>query len=274
MGTSRVVLITGGSSGIGAACVRLLVSRGWKVSVFALPDSNLDRIGELDVLVNSGDVTSHEACERTFERTLAHYGCIDVLVNSAGVGLYAAPTEIPLPLFSRLLHINAVAPLALAQMAIPIMRRRGSGTIVNIGSVAGSVALPWAAAYSASKFALNAVHDSLRRELRGDCIHLVKVCPGIVDTGFRNHVLAGLPPPTVERIRKVVSPEAVAMRILSAIERRRHTVYVPRIGALFTLLDAVAPWLMDLYLSRFLAAKGHVNLSSNRMGAMSNDEAA
>jgi short-subunit dehydrogenase len=147
-----------------------------------------------------------------------------------------------------------VAPLALAQLVIPIMKDQGAGTIVNLGSVAGQVSLPWASAYSASKFALDAIHDALRRELRKDCIHLVKVCPGIVDTEFRNHVLAGAAPPAVRRIRKTVSPDRVASGIIRAVERRHSTVFVPRIGRLFTFVGSVAPFLMDLYLARLSPA--------------------
>jgi short-subunit dehydrogenase len=183
-----------------------------------------------------------------------------VLINSAGVGLYAPATEVPLEMFSRLFDVNVLAPLALAQMTIPTMRSHGAGTIVNITSVAGEVSLPWAAAYSSCKFALNAVHDSLRRELRGDCIHLIKVCPGIVDTEFRNNVLAGAPPSGVERIRRIVTPEAVASRILDAIERRRSTVYVPRIGNIFALMGSIAPWLMDLYLWRLVPPVQHCSI--------------
>jgi short-subunit dehydrogenase len=147
--------------------------------------------------------------------------------------------------------VNVLAPLAMAQLVIPAMRRQGGGTIVNIGSVAGLVSLPWAAGYSASKFAVDAVTDSLRRELRRDCIRVLQVCPGIVATAFRDHVLAGTAPPEVSRIRRVVSADHVASKIHRAVERRQSVLYVPRIGRLFALADAIAPWLMDWYLSRY-----------------------
>jgi len=147
--------------------------------------------------------------------------------------------------------VNVLAPLALAQVVIPTMCNQSTGVIVNIGSVAGSVALPWAVAYSASKSALHAIHDSLRRQLRGSPVHLIKVCPGIVNTDFRKHALAGAAPPGVQQIRRVVSAEAVAAGILRAIKRRRKTVYIPRIGVLFALAGALTPHLMDRYLARF-----------------------
>jgi short-subunit dehydrogenase len=236
--------------------------------VVALPDSDLDHLAGLDVLIIPGDVTDQRVRRTALARTLREYSRIDVLVNSAGVGLYACPTETSISDFSRLLAVNVLAPLALAQMVIPIMRKQGGGAIVNVGSVAGRVALPWAAAYSASKFALDSIHDSLRREFQRDPIRFVKVCPGIVDTAFRNNVLAGCAPPAVSRIQKVVSADAVAIGIIRALERGRRTVYVPRIGAAFALMDALAPWLMDLYLSRFLATAIPASIPSKDNAAL------
>jgi short-subunit dehydrogenase len=220
----------------------------------SLPDSDLDDLAGLDVLISPGDITDNRIREAVVARTLYEYNCIDLLLNSAGVGLYACPAETPLSGFSRLLEVNVLAPLALAQMVIPVMREQGGGAIVNVGSIARRVALPWAAAYSASKSALDSMHDSLRREFRREPIHFIKVLPGIVDTNFRNNILTGSVPPAVRRVRYVVSADAVAAGILRAVERGRRTVYVPWTGAIFTLMDALAPWFMDIYLSRFLAA--------------------
>jgi short-subunit dehydrogenase len=201
-----------------------------------------------------------ETREAAFERTLRALGRIDLLINNAGVGLYALPTETPFDGCRRVFEVNVLAPMALAQLVLPSMSRQGSGIIVNIGSVAGLVALPWAAAYCASKSALHAMHDALRRELRGTPVRIIKVCPGIVDTDFRTHALAGAAPPAVLEIRRVVTAETVAAKILQAVKRGRNaTVYIPRIGALFGLAGALAPALMDRYLARFLAAERRRN---------------
>lgn len=247
---SPVAFITGGSTGIGAACVRKFLADGWKVSVVALPDSNLDWLRSLGVTIIAGDITSEHVRERAIGETLAAYGRIDLLVNNAGIGLYSLPSAVPIEHFSRMLELNVVAPLALAQLVIPVMLAQGFGTIVTMGSVAARVALPWAAAYSATKAALCSLHDSLRLELRGSPIHLIAVHPGIVDTGFRDNVLAGGPPAGVKRIRYVVSPEAVASGIFRAVKRRRSTVYVPAIGFLFEKAGALVPAILNFYLSR------------------------
>jgi short-subunit dehydrogenase len=247
---SRVVLITGASGGIGAACARQFIRAGWKVSVTALPGSDLESLAGPDVLIVPGDITSDAVRSRILERSLDRFGRVDVLVNNAGVGLYASASSGPQDLTLRLFEVNVFAALAMAQMVIPSMRRLGSGSIVNIGSVAAFASLPWAAAYCASKSALHSLNDALRRELQRDNIHVMKVCPGIVETNFRSNVLAGAAPEKVAGIRSVVTPEAVAAAILRGIANRRQTVYVPEIGRLFRLVEFVSPRFMDWYTSR------------------------
>ncbi len=247
-----VLFITGGSRGIGAACVRKFLSEGWNVAVFALPDQDLQWLArEKDVVVAAGDVTSDLAREAAVRGALRSFGSVDVLINNAGVGLYAIPTDTPLDLFRRSLEVNVIAPLALAQLLIPVMLEQRSGVIVNMGSVSGHVALPWSAAYCASKAALHSIHDALRRELRGTPVHLVKVCPGIVDTGFRDHVLGGEPPERVLSIRRIVSPDVVAAAIFRAVHLRRDSVYIPALSGVFAAFGMLFPGLMDLYLSQF-----------------------
>lgn len=261
-----VGLITGGSRGIGAACVRRFLAAGWKVSVLALPGAELEWLTSLGVLVTAGDITSEQTRQAVVHRTLASYGRIDLLMNNAGVGLYAPPTGTPSALFNRLLEVNVVAPLALAQLVIPIMREQGSGTIVTMSSVAARVPLPWAAAYSASKSALDSVHDSLRLELRRSSVHLLKVYPGIVDTEFRKHVLAGEAPEGVRNIRYVVSPDELAAAIFRAVNTRRKTLYVPAIGWVFSVLKILRPSLMDFYLARLLPST-ELSMDSAGIGA-------
>jgi short-subunit dehydrogenase len=248
---SPVVLITGGSQGIGAASVQLFREKGWKVSTVALPGEDLDRWRSGSVLTIEGDITSRELRTAAVERTLQRFGRIDALVNNAGIGLYGSPSKLPADLLGRLFAVNAVAPLHLAQLVIPAMRRQGSGTIVNIGSVAGNVSMPWAVGYCASKFALHALNDSLRLELRRDRIRVVKVCPGIVATKFRDHVIWGSVPRKLANLRPVISPEKVAKAIYRAVDSPwLNTVYVPELGRIFSAVQRFCPALMDWYLQR------------------------
>jgi short-subunit dehydrogenase len=171
------------------------------------------------------------------------------------VGLYAPPSTVNVELARRMFDVNVFAPLALSQLAIAVMRKQGGGAIVNVGSVGGYVSLPWAVMYCASKFALHAVSDSQRRELAKEGIRVTKVCPGIVDTEFREHVLGGAAPPKVADIKRVVSPDQVAATIVKAARTGAHTLYVPQIGRLFTALDAISSRVMDWYLLQKDAAK-------------------
>lgn len=249
--TSGVAVITGGSQGIGAACVRRFVENGWAVATVALPGEDFEDRADGAVEVLSGDLTDEDVRRRLIEGTLERWGRIDALVNNAGVGLYAPASNVDTDRLRRVFDVNFTAALRMAQLVVPTMRRQGAGTIVNIGSVAGEAALPWAAGYGASKAALHAVTDCLRRELRQDGIRVVKVCPGIVATEFRKHALGGVAPSEVLKLRFVVSAEAVAEAVWRGVKSGTgRTIYVPRIGRVFTAMEHLCPWLMDWYLGR------------------------
>jgi short-subunit dehydrogenase len=257
-----VVLITGASEGIGAACARLLESKGANLSLTALPAPGFQDDDTGRSLITTGDITSSEVRRRIVERTLARFGRIDILINNAGVGQYEYPSEADVEVAKRMFDINVFSALALTQSIIPGMRKQKAGVIVNIGSVAGRVSLPWAVMYCATKWATHCVSDSLRRELSPHGIRVVKVCPAIVNTRFRENVLAGKAPPRVKEIRRVVSPDQVAEAIVGAVEGSKRTVYVPKIGWAFANLEIFAPWLMDWY----LRGKSQADAAGHRAG--------
>jgi short-subunit dehydrogenase len=248
MWNEKVVLITGASDGIGASCAKLIGQRGARLSLTALPGDAFTKEDSEFRIVTPGDITSPAIRSEVVERTMARFGRIDVLINNAGVGQYGYPTEVDTEISKRIFDVNVFSALALTQLVVPHMRDKKSGTIVNIGSVGGKVSLPWAVMYCATKWALHCVDDSLHRELEGTGIRVMKVCPGIVDTKFREHVLAGTAPGRVEDIRRVVSPDQVASAVIRGVERGKRTVFVPKIGFLFTSLDFFAPRVMDWYL--------------------------
>jgi short-subunit dehydrogenase len=245
-----VVLITGASEGIGAACARIFQKEGAKVSLLALPSPEFQDSVEPHRLVLAGDITDEAFRKTAVQQTMESFGRIDVLINNVGVGLYAPPSLVDMELAKRVFDVNVFSPLALTQLVISHMRAQRSGTIVNIGSVGGRVSLPWAAMYCASKFAVHAVDDSLRRELAGEGIRVMKVCPGIVDTRFREHVLAGKAPGPVENIRRVVSADQVAVALRRGLRTGARTVYVPAISRAFMLLESISPRLMDWFVRR------------------------
>ena len=248
MWTGKVVLITGGSEGIGASCVRMFSERGAKIAILALPREGFQSEETDSRIAVAGDITSTADRAAIVERTIARFGRIDLLINNAGVGQYGYPTQVDTDISKQLFDVNVFSLLALTQLVIPHMKQQRSGTIVNIGSVGGKVGLPWAVMYCATKWAVHCIDDSLHRELKGSGLRVMKVCPGIVDTKFREHVLAGEAPGRVEDIRRTVSPDQVAAGILAGVERKKRIVFVPWIGRIFTSLEFFAPGVMDWYL--------------------------
>jgi short-subunit dehydrogenase len=244
----KVVLITGASEGIGASCAKLIGQRGARLSLTALPNENFRNQETPSAIITAGDITDPETRRAIVDRTLEHFGRIDVLINNAGVGQYGFPTDVDIEISKRRFDINVFSALALTQLVIPHMRARKSGLIVNMGSVGGEVSLPWSVMYCATKWAVHCINDALRRELDGTGIRVMKVCPGIVNTKFREHVLAGTAPPEVENIARVVSPETVAHALIRGAERSKQYVFVPKIGFVFTSLDFFATRVMDWYL--------------------------
>jgi short-subunit dehydrogenase len=238
----RVVLITGASEGVGAACAAEFAKCGARLSLVARSEEGLRRAGGPDALVTAGDLTVDETRRRAVARTIEHYGAIDILINNAGVGLYRPSWEMPLDEARYLMDLNLFAPLALTQLVVPHMRERRSGMIVNVASIAGKVVLPWLTFYSVTKFALGALTEGQRMELRRDGIQTMVVCPGYVKTNFQKNVRAGEPPEKVLQSRAyAITPEQCAAAIRRGVERDARTVVTPRAGWLFILAMRLFP---------------------------------
>ena len=249
----KVVLITGASEGIGAACAAAFRKRGARLSLMARSVEKLRAAGGPESLVTAGDLTLPEVREAAVAETLERFGAIDILINNAGMGLYAPAWDTPIEDARRLFELNFFAPLALTQLVAPHMRQRRSGVIVNISSIAGRVTLPWFTLYSASKYALCSLTDGLRMELQRDGIHTMTVCPGYVRTDFQRHALVGEPPPKVARSKQfAITPEQCAEAIARGVERGARTVMSPRIGWLMVLAERLFPTLVDAQLAAIL----------------------
>src|SRR5438270_9753728 len=172
----KVVLITGASEGIGAACAAEFARCGAKLSLTARNEAGLARAGGPDALLIPGDLTSDETRRRVMERTLDRYGTIDVLINNAGVGTYAPSWSAPMEETRRMWELNFFALLGMITLVVPQMRERRDGIIVNVGSIGGKMTLPWLTLYSASKYAVTSLTEGLRMELRRDNVHTMLVC--------------------------------------------------------------------------------------------------
>jgi len=243
----KVALITGASEGIGAACAAEFARAGARLSLTARSAEGLARAaGPSAALLTPGDLTDEATRRLVMSRTLEHYGAVDILINNAGVGVYGPSWDVPTDLTRRMMELNYFAVLGMLQLAIPHMRARRSGTIVNVGSIAGKVTLPWMTLYSATKSAVGSLTEGLRMELRRDGVHAMLVCPGYVTTGFQKNVLAGAAPPLVVRARRfAITAEDCARAIRRGVERDARTVMAPFSGWLMLALRRLLPGIAE-----------------------------
>ncbi|SPE38531.1 Short-chain dehydrogenase/reductase SDR [Candidatus Sulfopaludibacter sp. SbA6] len=242
----KVVLITGASEGIGAACAAEFARSGAKLSLTARNEEGLRRAAGRDGLVTAGDLTSEEVRQRVVERTLEHFGAIDILINNAGVGFYLPSWSAPMEETRRLMELNFFAALGMIQLVAPHMRARRSGLIVNISSIGGKITLPWMTLYSASKYALNSLTEGLRMELRRDNVKTMLVCPGYVKTGFQKHVTAGQAPDKVMRARRAaITAEECAVAIRRGVEREARTILAPAVGWFLVAAARLFPGIVE-----------------------------
>ncbi len=249
----KVVLITGASEGIGAACAAVFRNRGARLSLAARSEEKLRAAGGPDAIVTAGDLTLPEIREAAVAATLERFGAIDILINNAGMGLYDPAWNTPLADARSLFELNFFVPLAMTQLVAPHMRQRAAGVIVNVSSVAGKATLPWLTLYSASKYALCSLTDGLRMELKKDGIHTITVCPGYVKTNFQLHALGGEPPPKIARSKQfAITPEQCAEAVARGVEREARTVMAPRSGWLLVLAERLFPSLVDRQLAAIL----------------------
>ncbi|MFL5617024.1 MAG: SDR family oxidoreductase [Gemmatimonadaceae bacterium] len=182
----RSAVVTGASRGIGAAIARLLASAGARVAVVARSEAPLralaDELGG-GAIAAPCDMRDPEATERTIASlTAALDGGPDIVVNNAGIFLIARAHDTPVQTFRELIEVNLTAPFAFARAFLGVMRERGRGHLVTIGSIADRAVMPGNAAYAASKYGLRAMHEALRAELRGTGVRASLVSPGPVDT--------------------------------------------------------------------------------------------
>jgi len=186
----KVVLITGASSGIGHALALACGKQGAKVVLAARRRSRLDSLHDDivqaggDALVVKTDVSDEVQVINAVESAMSHYGRIDILVNNAGYGMIGELSETPNNELKHIFSVNLYGVHYLCREVIPIMKKQGSGHIINIASVLGLMAIPYNGAYCATKFALIAYTESLRMELASSNIMVSAICPGPVRTEF------------------------------------------------------------------------------------------
>jgi all-trans-retinol dehydrogenase (NAD+) len=229
------VLITGAGHGLGRAIAERFARAGAELIV---TDRDPARGAGVAQSINQTggrafayplDVTSAEEVRAVRERIGAERGPIDILVNNAGV-VYGGPfLEVSLERHRATVEVNLLGVLTVTHAFLPDLINRPEGHIVNIASAAAVVALPWAASYAATKWALLGFSDSLREELRLQGhrhVYVTAICPSYIDTGL----FTGVRP---ARLTRLLKPDTVADAILRAVERNREMVLLPRTVQMF-----------------------------------------
>jgi len=190
--TSRVVLITGCSSGIGWATAELLTERGWTVYATA---RNIEAIAPLEARgckLLALDVTDERSMWRAVEEVERAEGAVGVLINNAGYSRSGAVENVPMEKVRRQFETNVFGLVRMCQLVLPGMREQGFGRIVNLSSMGGKLTFPGGGFYHATKYAVEAISDALRFEVRGFGIEVVLIEPGLIRTDFAKKAVGSM----------------------------------------------------------------------------------
>lgn len=189
---AETALVTGSSSGIGRATAEGFRDAGWEVYATARDPTELEDLEDRGCHTAELDVTDPETIEAAVDRIFDEQGALDCLVNNAGYGQFGPVEDVPMEKVVQQFEVNTFGPLRLIHAALPRMRARGGGTIVNVGGGFRGVTGPGIGVYTGSKYALHSLTDALRQEVSGAGVDVVLVLPGAVATDFYDRVLEEL----------------------------------------------------------------------------------
>lgn len=244
-GQSRSILITGCSSGIGAAAAEMLAARGWRVFASCRKEEDCARWRDRGIAAPRLDYADEPSIEAAFAEVMAETGGrLDALYNNGAYAIPGALEDLPTDGLRAAFETNLFGWHALTNLAVPVMRAQGAGRIVNCSSVLGFSALKYRGAYQATKFALEGLTDTLRLELHGTGVHVSLIEPGPITSRFRENSYAhfkrwirveGSPHAAIyanvdKRLKSTaksrfeLGPEAVVEKLIHALESDRPRV--------------------------------------------------
>lgn len=287
----KVVLITGGSRGLGLVLARQLANEGAKLAICARDVDELEKARlELtnlgtEVLAVPCDVTYRSQVHRMINEVRNHYRQIDVLINNAGVIQVGPMESMTIQEYEEAMKTHFWGPLYTMLSVVPHMRERGEGRIVNISSIGGKVSLPHLIPYSASKFALVALSEGMHAELKKDGIAVTTVCPGLTRTGSpRNVTVKGQHEKEYAWFNIVdslpvtsISAERTARAIINACKRGDAELITTLSGKFITAFHGLFPGTtadVFSFINRILPEPGGVGSTDRKMGYESQSEAA
>jgi short-subunit dehydrogenase len=249
-------IVTGASSGIGWALALRLAERGARVAVAGRRRERLDELtaaiaarGGQAVAVPA-DVTDPEQRARLIDKTVESLGGVDILVNNAGVGAMGYFTEATPERLRQLFEVNFFSVTELTRLAIPHLKQGRDPMLVNVGSVIGRRGVPGCAEYCASKFALSGWTEALRPELALFGIHVLLVCPGLIQTEFREHLIEDRGVYRWQNSRAMTADRCAEL-IVRAMRRRKNELVTTGSGKFLVWLNRLLPRLVDRILLRY-----------------------
>lgn len=255
----KVVLVTGGSSGIGRMIAETFFKAGAKLALVAIEKADVEKVAAefgSDTLPIHADITKQEDVDRIFETVQTHFGNLDVLVNNAGRSARGKVLETTPEQFQALFDLNVLGTVRCTRSAVPMLLAR-KGHVVNMGSLAAKSAAKYVGAYPVSKFAVAAYSQQLRLELAAEGLHVLLVCPGpIYREDDRLYPLEGLEdipesarkPGAGVKVKRI-APQYLAQKILTYCEHRKPELVMPAkakvLFALSQLMPSFGDWIVQ-----------------------------
>lgn len=250
---NKVVIITGGSSGIGKACAEVFGKNGSKIVITGRNEQNLTEtkayLSNLGIAIHTvvADVSKKEDNELVVQETLKAFGTVDILINNAGISMRALFEDMDVDVLEKVMDINFYGTVYATKAALPyIIKNKGS--VIGISSIAGYRGLPARTGYSASKFAMQGFLEALRTELLKKSVHILVACPGFTSSNIRNTALSkdgtaqGDSPLDEGKIMPAIT---VAEEIYKATLKRQRDLVLTTQGKMTVFMNKWFPGFMD-----------------------------
>jgi len=254
---NKKIILTGAYGGIGSKVAHILLELDARIVLVGRNKQSLDNLANnLSALVKdskdkiitiAADVSIEADRHKIIKKSLSAFGSIDVLINLAGAMSFNEFSQEEAETTDKLFQVNVLAPMHLTKMIIPHMLEKGSGQIVNVGSIFGSIAFAWFATYSSTKFALRGFSEAIRRELHGTGVMVNYVAPRAVRTPFNSDSITQM----CDRFKtKMDRPDYVAKNIIESIQNNTKDKYLGFPEKIFVRINSLFPRLIDRALSK------------------------